>query len=102
MTTEQKLEALNAIGYATVHMRTLTDWYCSVSGAHILEDSILCSPTSSNRTPEAAIEAAWDAYTKLLPTQSIVVDRWGKDSRQYRWNGYRWAEVGNCGVGAPR
>ena len=93
MDYQQKLEALNAIGHATVHMRNLSNWYCSISGAEIKRGSILSSPTSASLTPEAAIEAAWEAYTNLPPDQYIVLNAMKETRCGYRWNGYRWAEV---------
>lgn len=94
MTWEQKLEALQAISECALHMRKPGDWYVGQYRVEVADGSgILMGRYGNGRTPEEAVENHWSELTGLEPNEYIVLDAYGEDRKQLRWNGYRWADA---------
>lgn len=92
MTYEEKFEAINALGEASVHMRKPGDWYVS-QATEIKDGGMLCGHYGDGTSPEAAIEDHWRVLTELNPHQYVVINAAGPDRQALSWNGYRWASV---------
>lgn len=94
MDYEQKALAMKALAHdVCLHIRAAGDWYCRLPGVEIGGNSILESVGGDGTTPHAAVTDAWKRLTELPAGKYIVVDAMRTTRRQYRWNGFMWADV---------
>lgn len=88
LTWEQKMAALQTLTDTSLRMRAPGDWYVSMSGAALVKGSFLHSVGGDGRTPEEAVEGAWEDVTG----HRVRVSRDGKD-RDVVWVGCMWKEA---------
>lgn len=92
MTWQQKWFALkSALTFpleASLRMREVESWYCSLPGLEVKGRNTLSSPTQKGKTPEEAVEQAWIGYAEA-DTYLVSRDKDGK-RRAIRWNGFMW------------
>lgn len=93
---QQKMQAILALGEASVVMRKPDDWYVAQSGVDVKAGSVLEGRYGNGVHPEAAIHDHWDQLTQLKDGEYVVVfttDDHGTKRRHVRWNGFMWEDV---------
>lgn len=93
MNWEQMFEAINALSLATLRMRKPGDWYVSAS-TEIKQGGMLVSAYGNGESPAEAVRDHWKQTAEASSVSSpLVVSAYGKNRREFYWNGYRWVEV---------
>lgn len=93
MTWEQKLAAMLVLSGGTMPLVMVQpgNWMCCHPG-EIGGDGLLRSVPQRAASPEAAVNATWDAILALPSDRYLEVNRDGA-RRRYRWGGFMWLEV---------
>ncbi len=90
MDWQQKFIALKAIDPDIALLcRSYGSWYLHFS-PEIGKPSVLESPTQSGKDPSAAVEEAWDQYSRA---DRVVLNSYKENRREVRWNGFMWEDV---------
>lgn len=92
MTWEQKFEAMQSLAEASLCMRKPGDWYVK-QNIEVGGNGMLIGEYGNGITPELAVEDHWNRLTAVKAPMYLTIRAYGTDRRQYRWNGYRWADV---------
>jgi hypothetical protein len=92
-TWEQKFEAMQGLGEASLKMRAPGTWYVSQPGVEIKavtrdKQPIERGPALDGKTPEEAVTFRWTALTN-----APVEHKRGRILRTVRWNGWFWADI---------
>ena len=92
MTWEQKLQALQALGYMSLKMRKPGDWYLSPEHAsvHFYHAGMESLFIGNGRTPEAAVTDLWQQVVGLEPGHLISKHTHDKPDDYFRWNEFMW------------
>ena len=93
---EQKFAALQALAEypdnVNLKMRSLGNWYCSVSGIEVRQSNCLVGKYGNGANPQEAIENCFLMLT-TLPKDEVLVRNAMTEKRSYfRWNGFMWKQ----------
>lgn len=88
MTWEQKFAALQALTDTNLRMRKPGDWYVQAFNRELAGDGLLQSIYGNGKSPEEAVENDWLNVTQIPSDRYIRVK-----GKNYRWNGFMWAQV---------
>ena len=94
MTWEQKAVALQAAvfpGLISLRFRKEGDWYVNKAGLERKEGGCLSSGYESGKTPQDAVEQAWE--WAIAPDYYLVKYVAGSTRRAVKWNGFMWEDV---------
>jgi hypothetical protein len=92
---EQKLQALQALGEVTIHMREPGDWYAYLPGAELGGNGMLLGTSGNGATPQVAINDYWEQMTNIKPPYKYIVLAAYNDAKRKHvvWNGFMWKEL---------
>lgn len=94
MTFDMKALALRALtNEFSLNLRQDGSWYVRLPGVEVIEVGrlgMLLSPNQSERSPEAAINAAWEDYA--VKPYRVVINAYSPSRREVKWNGYMWED----------
>jgi hypothetical protein len=93
MTTEQKIQALQALSRVSFLMRKPGDWCASWERVEIGGDGMLRGLAGNGPTPFDAGEDLWAKATSIGDALYLTPGGYDPDRKHYRWNGYMWREV---------
>jgi hypothetical protein len=80
---EHRLDAINGLARAELHMRKPGDWYVSQGSVEVSNGRGMLRGVSGNgTTPEAAVADHWRQLTELAPREVVVVNALGTHRRQ--------------------
>ena len=94
MTWEQQIMACQAIGDFSLRMRHPGDWYVDHRGIEKKNGPILCGGcVTQAANPEVAVEKHWRWLTSDEDGDRVVINAYGENRREVRWNGFMWHDV---------
>ncbi|MGH9238775.1 MAG: hypothetical protein ACRD3G_12120 [Vicinamibacterales bacterium] len=100
-TWEQKFEALQGLGEASLKMRAPGKWYVSQPGVEVkgIGEHSGDGNGADGATPEKAVENRWEALTSQSLEQFVEHKR-GRLLRRVRWTGWFWTDIHSEGADA--
>lgn len=91
MTTDQMMQACQAIGDISLRMRAPGNWYVDHRGVERVEGSLLSGGLVSADNPQHAIGQHW---AWLTDDKYPVIRIWNYGTvRRVKWNGFMWEDV---------
>ena len=100
VTWEQRFEAMQGLGEASLKMRAPGKWYVNQPGVESKAVGRDKKPrggeADDGATPEEAVKLRW-----LLLTGSEIEYKRGRVLRTVRWNGFMWADTHVDAEAAP-
>jgi hypothetical protein len=94
MDWEEKLKALRELTDTQLVMRDNGNWYVSAYARETGGDGLLHGSYGEGRSPEEAVNDDWRRLVDQLPINLyIVINAYGKNRRQVRWNGHMWEDI---------